>query len=405
MEIKKWCRGHEIGRGSCATVSAATDYTTGEVFAVKSVPLSRAEVLKREASILSSLNSPFIISYLGSDISKNPHTNEFSYDLFMEYAPGGSLSGEVSKHHGCINESFFRSLSFGILSGLVYLHGLGIVHCDIKAQNVLIGSDGHAKIADFGCAKMELCKDVGSQIRGTPMYMAPEVARGEEQGPPADMWALGCTVLEMATGGAPWTGFSDPFSVLQHIGYSSDVPAIPGWISDEAKDFLSKCLIRDPEKRWSAEQLINHRFVATSDNLPSKKSTTDSWISPKGILDQGMWESLTHDLEPEALERIGMLARGSIPGPAWSDGEDWVTVRCNGEDAFVTDAPTTSGGEEEEVYLVGGHMETEGFQFKPHGCGDFLRASFNFLEGGECHKRELWIDEERERERENWNQS
>jgi mitogen-activated protein kinase kinase kinase 17/18 len=395
MEIKEWCRGHEIGRGSCATVSAATDYTTGKVFAVKSVPLSCAEILKREESILSSLNSPFIISYLGSDISKNHQINEFCYDLFMEYAPGGSLSDKVSKQHGCIKESIIRAWTFEILSGLAYLHDLGIVHCDIKGLNVLIGSDGHAKIADFGCAKMEFCKDATSQIRGTPMYMAPEVARGEEQGPLADMWALGCTVLEMMTGGTPWSGFSDPFSVLQHIGYSSDVPVIPTWISDEAKDFLSKCLIRDPEKRWSAEQLINHPFVDTSDNSPSEKSMTDSWISPKSILDQGMWESLTHDLESEALDRIVMLAHGSTAAPVWNDDEYWVTVRYNIEDAFSTDAPTTSGGEEEEVNSVGCHMETEGFQFRPHGCGDFLGASFNFLEGGECHKRELLIDEER----------
>ncbi|KAF3332630.1 mitogen-activated protein kinase kinase kinase 2-like protein [Carex littledalei] len=388
MEIKTWRRGHEIGRSSCATVSVATNPTTGEVFAVKTVPLSGAMVLRREKNILSALNSPFIISCLGSDISKDSSTNQLCYNLFMEYAPGGSLSDKVSKQHGGLKESFIRSRTFEILSGLVYLHDIGIVHCDIKGQNVLVGSDGRAKIADFGCAKIKFCEIGSPQIRGTPMYMAPEVARGEEQGAPADMWALGCTVLEMVSGGVPWAGFSDPFVVLQHIGYSSDVPVVPSWISDEAKDFLSKCLIREPDKRWSAEQLINHPFIATSDNSMSEKSLTESCVSPMSILDQGMWESLTHNLESEqSLERIGMLAGGTTAGPAWSDDEDWITVRCKGGDAFVADASTTSGGEEEEVNLVGDHMETEEFQFKPHGCGDFLGGNFNFLEGGKYHEK------------------
>ncbi|KAJ4788692.1 Protein kinase-like [Rhynchospora pubera] len=386
MEIQKWRRGGVLGRGSCATVSIATNSTSGESFAVKSAPVSRAEVLRREQSILSSLDSPFIISYLGSDISKDHRTDQLCYNLFLEYAPGGSLTDEVKRQYGRLPESVVRSRTFEILSGLVYLHDMGIVHCDIKGQNVLIGSDGHAKIADFGCAKCEFCEYAGSQISGTPMYMAPEVARGEEQGTLADVWALGCTIIEMFTGTVPWVGFSDPVAVLRQIGHSSDVPMLPDWISDEAKDFLSKCLIRNPSKRWSAEQLINHPFVASSENLTSEKSVIESWVSPKSILDQGMWESMTLNLESEPLERIGMLAGASTAEPAWSDDEDWITVRCKSEDAFVTDVPSTSGGgKEEEVSLAGGHMETEEFQFKPHGY-DSVSGNKNCLEGGKCNK-------------------
>ncbi|KAJ3686094.1 hypothetical protein LUZ61_015258 [Rhynchospora tenuis] len=384
MEIQKWRRGGILGRGSCATVSIATNSTSGEEFAVKSVPVCRAEVLRREQSILSSLDSPFVISCLGSDISKNHHTDQSCCNLFLEYAPGGSLTDEVKRQHGRLPESLVRSRTFEILSGLVYLHDMGIVHCDIKGQNVLIGSDSRAKIADFGCAKSEFCEYASSQISGTPMYMAPEVARGEEQGTPADVWALGCTVIEMVTGAVPWVGFSDPVSVLHHIGYFSNVPMLPNWMSDEGKDFLSKCLIREPSKRWSAEQLINHPFVESSDNSASEKSVIESWVSPKSILDQGMWDSMTLNLESEPLERIGMLAGVSTVRPSWSDDEDWITVRCNTEDAFVTDVPSTSGGgEDEEVNLVGSHMETEEFQFKPHGY-DYVGGNNNCLEGGKC---------------------
>ncbi|KAF3332629.1 Mitogen-activated protein kinase kinase kinase 2 [Carex littledalei] len=383
MEIQKWRRGGILGCGSFATVSIATNYTSGESVAVKSVPLCRAEVLRREQSILSSLDSPFIISYLGSDVFDDPCTKQLCYNILLEYAPGGSLADEVKRQHGRLPESSVRSRTFEILSGLVYLHDIGIVHCDIKGHNVLIGSDGHAKIADFGCAKSEFCKFSGSQIRGTPMYMAPEVARGEEQRAPADMWALGCTVLEIMSGGFPWAGFSDPVSVLHHIGYSSDVPVVPNWISEEAKDFLSKCLIRDPDKRWSAEQLINHPFVASSENSPSEKSAVELRVSPKSILDQEIWESLTLDVESESVERFKVLAGGTVSGLDWSNDGDWIMVRCKSEDAFVTDVATTAssvGGE--EVNLCGGHMQTEGFQFNPHGC-DFVSSNNDCLEGGQ----------------------
>jgi mitogen-activated protein kinase kinase kinase 17/18 len=383
METQKWRRGGILGYGSSATVSIATNSSSGESIAVKSVPLSRAEVIRREQSILSSLDSPFVISYLGSDISTDPLTSQFCYNLYLEYAPGGSLADEVKRQHGRLAESFIRSHTFEILSGLVYLHDIGIVHCDIKGQNVLIGSDGRAKIADFGCAKSEFCEDASSKIRGTPMYMAPEVVRGEEQGTPADVWALGCTVIEMVTGCAPWAGFSDPVSVLHHIGYSSDVPVVPNWISDEAKDFLSKCFIREHKKRWSAEQLIHHPFVASSENSASDKSAIESWVSPKSTLDQGIWESLTLDVESESAERIRSLVSGNIVGPDWSECGDWITVRCRSEDSFITNAATTSS-DGEEVNLFG-HMETEEFQFNPHGY-DSVNSYYNCLEGGKCNK-------------------
>jgi mitogen-activated protein kinase kinase kinase 17/18 len=390
METQKWRRGGILGYGSFATVSIATNATSGESVAVKSVPLSRAGVLRREQSILSSLDSPFVISYLGSDISTDPSTRQLCYNLYLEYAPGGSLADEVKRQHGRLAESFIRSRTFEILSGLVYLHDIGIVHCDIKGQNVLIGSDGQAKIADFGCAKSEFCEEGSSKIRGTPMYMAPEVARGEEQGTPADVWALGCTVIEMITGCASWAGFSDPVSVLHHIGYSSDVPVIPNWISQEAKDFLSKCFIREPKRRWSADQLINHPFVTSSDNLASEKSVIKSWVSPKSTLDQGIWESMTLDVELESVGKIRSLVGGNIVGPDWSDCGDWITVRCRSEDSFVTDSATTSSdGEEANLYF--GHMETEEFQFNPHGY-DSVNSNYNCLEGGKCNKNYIISD-------------
>ncbi|XP_028117203.1 mitogen-activated protein kinase kinase kinase 17-like [Camellia sinensis] len=99
------------------------------------------------------------------------------------------------------------------------------------------------EIADLGCAR--LAKHGGNTVfSGTSVFMAPEVVSGEEQGFPADSWALGCTVIEMATGSPPWPEVNDPVSALYRIGFSGDVPEFPRWFSKPAKDFLSKCLKR-----------------------------------------------------------------------------------------------------------------------------------------------------------------
>jgi serine/threonine protein kinase len=109
-----------------------------------------------------------------------------------------------------------------VAAGLEYLHRGSIVHGDVKARNVVLGADGRAKLADFGCARIA---GAGPIIGGTPAFMAPEVARGEEQGPTADVWALGCTVLVMATGRAPWSGMDgDALAAMHRIGYTDALP-------------------------------------------------------------------------------------------------------------------------------------------------------------------------------------
>ncbi|KAF3328861.1 mitogen-activated protein kinase kinase kinase A-like protein [Carex littledalei] len=332
---KQWQRGPTIGHGSCATVYIAKSSMSGDVFAVKSKEFSQARDLQTEQSILCSLNSPHIVSYLGFDISADAITKQLMYNLFLEYAPGGSLSNEIKRNGGWLIEDKIKSYTCEILHGLMYLHEQGVVHCDIKSQNVLIGSNSCAKIADFGCAKKGFTSKK-DHVRGTPIFMAPEVARGEEQGMPADIWALGCTVIEMAKGGSPWDDLSDPISAMHKIGFSEEVPKVPGWLSEEAKDFLSKCFKRDLKERWNAKELLKHPFITSS---ISKQSSTETWVSPTSNLDQRFWESISSLEGDEEEERDANLSEriksliGEFNGePDWNcDDESWVTVRCNGE--------------------------------------------------------------------------
>ncbi|KAJ6680468.1 MAP KINASE KINASE KINASE [Salix purpurea] len=251
-----WTRGHTIGHGSTATVSVATAIQSGDVFAVKSVELSQSEFLRREQKILSSIVSPFIVSYKGCDITRKH--SKVMYNLFLEYMPDGSLRNAIHAHGGGrLGESLIRVFTCQILQGLDYLHLNGLVHCDIKSSNILVGERG-AKIADFGCAKRV---EQPGPIAGTPMFMAPEVARGEEQGLASDIWALGCTIIEMASGAAPWHNVSDPVSIIYRVGYSGHLPEFPCCLSEQARDFLDKCLRRDPKERWTASQLLAHPFL------------------------------------------------------------------------------------------------------------------------------------------------
>lgn len=386
----EWQRGPVIGRGASATVSIATDRRTGDVFAVKSVEIARAGVLECEQSLLSVLSSPYVVSCLGADVSVAADgSGRMCYDLFLEYAPGGSLADEIKRCGGRCEEAVIRSRAADILRGLAYVHGAGVTHCDVKGRNVLLGADGRAMLADFGCARWMADEDGnagigtgGTIVRGTPMFMSPEAARGEMQGAAADIWALGCTVIEMATGGAPWQQqFADAVAVLHHVAHSGDAPKPPAWLSDEAKDFLSRCLARDPAERWSAEQLLQHPFVSSSPAAPvdpaaGKAATApiELRVSPKSVLDQAFWEdsdsNTTVALTP--ADRVRALAHGvAAAGWTWSSGEHWISVCAhagvgNSNDTaaspgFEAGAGSSSTGvSEEQIARSGGGGEHMG---------------------------------------------
>ncbi|XP_059316135.1 mitogen-activated protein kinase kinase kinase 17-like [Lycium ferocissimum] len=327
-----WTRGHTIGNGSTAVVSVAMSRSSGEIFAVKSTELSRSQFLKKEHKILSTLDSPYVVDYKGYDVTRE--NNKVLFNLKMEYMPDGTLTDEIRKQGGRLDEQLIGYYTKQIVQGLDYLHSKGIVHCDIKGCNILLGKTG-AKIGDFGCARLV---DQAKWNGGTPMYMAPEVARGEEQGFPADIWALGCTIIEMATGGSPWTNVNNPASLLYHIAFSSQTPEIPNILSSQARDFLTKCLIRNPKQRWSAKQLLNHPFLEESNLLYSKANQDFITNSPTSILDQGIWNSETNDDSTQeispmdlTLQRVRKLYMQSRK-PDWKLDESWITVRNCSED-------------------------------------------------------------------------
>ncbi|XP_057791003.1 mitogen-activated protein kinase kinase kinase 18 [Salvia miltiorrhiza] len=332
-----WTRGPTIGRGSTATVSIAAT-PAGDIFAVKSTDLASSALLKKEESFISQLSSPYVIRCLGSDVTSDD--DKSVYNLFLEYSSGGSLSDLIGKRGGALDEKTIRFYSKQLLTGLEYLHRSGLVHCDIKGQNILVGGGGAGvKIGDFGCAKWAA---TGGVFSGTPAYMAPEASRGEEQSFPADVWSVGCTVIEMATGCHPWPEMKDPAAALYRIAFSDDVPEPPSWFSGEARDFVGKCLVRDPRRRWTAAELLRHPFLDSAEEGCGGIGE-GTRRSPTSVTDQDFWDAVEVseclEIPTEMMSssptdspnsRIRALVGGSGP-TRWDFGEDqeWVTVRAN----------------------------------------------------------------------------
>ncbi|KAL9814366.1 putative mitogen-activated protein kinase kinase kinase STE-STE11 family [Arabidopsis thaliana] len=285
MEEQNWIRGPIIGRGSTATVSLGIT-NSGDFFAVKSAEFSSSAFLQREQSILSKLSSPYIVKYIGSNVTKE--NDKLMYNLLMEYVSGGSLHDLIKNSGGKLPEPLIRSYTRQILKGLMYLHDQGIVHCDVKSQNVMIGGE-IAKIVDLGCAKT-VEENENLEFSGTPAFMSPEVARGEEQSFPADVWALGCTVIEMATGSSPWPELNDVVAAIYKIGFTGESPVIPVWLSEKGQGFLRKCLRKDPKQRWTVEELLQHPFLDEEDNDSDQTGNCLNSSSPSTVLDQRFWD-------------------------------------------------------------------------------------------------------------------
>lgn len=340
-----WVRGKCIGSGSFGTVNVAVNRLNGDVFAVKSVdrnaaschhiPAIQIECLENEIRILRSLSSPYVVKYLGDDVSsESPTTSSSCRNLHLEYLPGGTVSDLATTLNAYVDENTLRSHTYCIVSALKYLHSSNIVHCDVKGKNVLVGpNSSFVKLADFGSAREATISDTrGVKIlpRGSPLWMAPEVVRGEWQGPESDVWSLGCTIIEMVTRKPAWEDFGA--DTLSRIGFSDELPRFPTQLSELGRDFLDKCLRREPGERWSCDQLLKHPFLQS---VSPSNANTVSESSPRCVLDwvnSEFEEEGTSDdekLEASAKERMGKLASSSWP--IW-EPDGWVAVRGGGDE-------------------------------------------------------------------------
>ncbi|MEQ2282747.1 hypothetical protein AMECASPLE_004022 [Ameca splendens] len=246
-----------VGEGSFGRVYKGRKKFTGQVVALKFMPkVGRSEKelrsLKREIEIMRDLQHPNIVQLFDS------FETETEVVVVTEYAEGQLF--QILEDDGNLPESQVREIACQLVSALYYLHSHRILHRDMKPQNILLGKSGVVKLCDFGFARaMSVSTLVLTSIKGTPLYMSPEIVEEKPYDHTADLWALGCILYELHTGVPPFYTNSI-FHLVQLI--VRDQVKWPDTMSDSCMSFLKGLLTKDPQKRLSWPDLLHHPFVA-----------------------------------------------------------------------------------------------------------------------------------------------
>lgn len=322
-----WIKGSKLGAGSYGNVFLGLNSKNGTLMAVKQVPfvqdlseqetaqsnegnsdenatdeekqkknndkkrigVKMVEALEKEIELLQNLKHDNIVEYLG-------YSNEEGFlNIFLEYVPGGSISQMLSSY-GPLEESLIRSFVKQILVGISYLHRKNVIHRDIKGANILIDTQGVVKITDFGIST-KLSTKVRNQwmkknpdeseenerkasLQGSVYWMAPEVVKQVTITSKADIWSIGCVIIEMCTAKHPFPEYSQ-MQALFKIG-TNVVPKLPSQeefenerrlhasrykhsritdLSNKGRVFLSKCLVLDFQRRPNSVELLNNTWL------------------------------------------------------------------------------------------------------------------------------------------------
>jgi serine/threonine protein kinase len=259
--------GDKIGSGAYGIVYRGLDKQTGAFLAVKEIHCGHDSIsgmtdVVSEVQILQRLFHPNIVRYVGAAVLWD------RLYIFTEWVSGGSLT-QILAQFGALPVGLVAQHTLQILKGLAYLHKQGIIHRDIKGQNILVSKDGRIKLADFGAARLLSNITKGPALFGTPAFLAPEVITDTRCDTKADVWSLGCTIIQMITGKTPWSpkGFSSVYELLHHVSTSQETPPRhdipPRENTSDLNDFLNVCFERDPDVRCDTNSLFLHRFVCT----------------------------------------------------------------------------------------------------------------------------------------------
>ncbi|CAF99337.1 unnamed protein product [Tetraodon nigroviridis] len=248
----------KLGEGSYGSVFKAIHKESGQVVAIKQVPVeSDLQEIIKEISIMQQCDSPYVVNYYGS------YFKNTDLWIIMEYCGAGSVSDIIRLRNKTLTEEEIATILKSTLKGLEYLHFMRKIHRDIKAGNILLNTEGHAKLADFGVAG-QLTDTMAKRntVIGTPFWMAPEVIQEIGYNCVADIWSLGITSIEMAEGKPPYADIHPMRAIFMIPTNPPPTFRKPELWTDEFTDFVKKCLIKNPEQRATATQLLQHPFIS-----------------------------------------------------------------------------------------------------------------------------------------------
>ncbi|KAK6621531.1 Cyclin-dependent kinase-like 1 [Polyplax serrata] len=309
---EKLCK---LGEGSYGLVFKCKNRENGQIVAIKKFveseddPIIR-KIALREIRMLKNLKHPNLVNLLEVFRRKK------KIHLVFEYCDHTVLN-ELEKYPRGCPEHLTQQITWQILQGISYCHQHSCIHRDIKPENILLTAQGVVKLCDFGFARMLSPDENYTDYVATRWYRAPELLVGDTMyGPPVDIWAIGCVFAELVRGEALWPGKSDADQLYlirtslgdlipRHmqifkaneffVGVTLPVPhkyepleeKLPKQQNQHTVDFLKKCVDKDPLKRWSSQQLLEHPYfnnfqlsVTLKERITSYKKVRDRTRDP-----------------------------------------------------------------------------------------------------------------------------
>ncbi|XP_025424762.1 mitogen-activated protein kinase kinase kinase 4 isoform X2 [Sipha flava] len=280
-----WQRGIKIGQGRFGKVYTAVNNETGELMAMKEIQLQPFDHkairnVAVELRIFEGITHQNLVKYYGVEI----HREEML--IFMELCAEGTLENLVAATENGLPEALLRRFTKQLVSGVDILHQNAIVHRDIKSANIFLTDEGNGlKLGDFGSAvKMKAHTTIPGELKGfvgTQAYMAPEVfmkSNTDGHGRAADIWSIGCVIIEMASGKRPWHEYDSNYQIMFKVGMGVS-PTVPDTLSEEGQHFVDSCLQHDPYERATVSELLEHNFIkVTSEECVSCRISSTAML-------------------------------------------------------------------------------------------------------------------------------
>jgi len=334
----------KLGEGSYGSVWKAQHLKTGTTTAIKRVPVENdLDEILNEIKIMKQCRSPYIISYYGS------YFKDSELWIVMEFCGAGSVSDLMRITDKTLNEEQIAVILKDALKGLLYLHSKRKIHRDIKAGNILLNNKGEGKLADFGVSG-QLSDTMAKRqtVIGTPFWMAPEVIQEVGYDVKADLWSLGITSIEMAEGKPPYSNIHPMRAIFMIPSRPPPKLTEPDKASKDFNDFVAQCLIKNPEQRPTAADLLKHPFITkakTSSVLTVLIEESNETIAKIGR-EEAMGLAGGSDSEEEEDGVAGGVVENSNDGTVVrqgtsvkrdfeSSGYDTMVVGSSGEDGTM----------------------------------------------------------------------